>query len=66
MTLQRLFETIFELRGQMRFEGEQRHVFITRNPKQEAIMKKLEHAFDVINHMGIADIHGYRYHFTLV
>jgi hypothetical protein len=66
MTLHRLFETIFELRGQMRFEGEQRHVCITRNPKQKTLMKKLEHAFDVINHMRIADINGYTYHFTLV
>jgi transposase len=66
MTLQRLFETIFELRGQMQVEGEQRHIFIKKNPKQKVIMKKLEHAFDVINHMRITDIHGYRYHFTLV
>jgi hypothetical protein len=66
MTLQRLFESVFELRGQMRFEGKQRQIFITRNPKQEAIMKKLERAFDVINHMEIADINGYQYHFTLV
>ncbi len=66
MTLPRLFESIFELRGQMRFEGEQRQIFITRNPKQEATMKKLEQAFDVINHMEIADINGYQYHFTLV
>jgi hypothetical protein len=66
MTLQRLFETIFELRGQMRIEGQRRQVCIKRNPKQEAIMEKLEAAFDVINHMGIHDIHGYTYHFELV
>lgn len=66
MTLPRLFETIFELRGQRRVEGEHRYVLIARNPKQDNIMKKLEHAFDVINHMGISDIDGYRYHFTLV
>jgi hypothetical protein len=66
MTLHRLFETIFELRGQMQFEGEQRNIYIKRNPKQKALMKKLDHAFDVINHMRIADINGYTYHFTLV
>ncbi len=66
MTLPRLFESVFELRGQMCFEGKQRQIFLTRNPKQEAIMKKLELAFDVINHMEIADINGYQYHFTLV
>ncbi|MBA5941914.1 MAG: hypothetical protein H0M93_01060 [Methanophagales archaeon] len=35
MTLERLFETIFELRGRVRVEGGQRNVFIERNPKQE-------------------------------
>jgi transposase len=66
MTLHRLFETIFELRGQMQLEGAQRHVYIKRNSKQKALMKKLEYAFDVINHMQIVDINGCIYHFTLV
>jgi hypothetical protein len=66
MTLQRLFETIFELRGQMGIEGEQRHVCIMRNPKQADMMKKLEYAFDVLNHMEINDLQGYRYYFQLV
>ncbi len=66
MTLQRLFEAIFELRGQMRIEGEQRHVCIKRNPKQEAMMKKLEAACEIMNHMGLQDMHEYRYHFELV
>lgn len=66
MSLQRLFEAIFELRGQMRIEGEQRRVCIKRNPKQEAMMKKVDAAFDVINQMGIDDINGYKYHFELV
>jgi hypothetical protein len=66
MTLQRLFETIFELRGQMRIQSDQRQVLIQSNPKQKTTMKKLTHAFDVINHRGIEDINGYRYHFQLV
>jgi hypothetical protein len=66
MTLHRLFETIFELRGQMQLAGGQRHVYIKRNPKQQALMKKLEYAFDVINYMQIVDINGCIYHFTLV
>lgn len=66
MTLERLFDTIFELRGQMHVEKEQRNVCIERNPKQGDIMKKLEYAFEVINHMGIQDINGYKYHFKLV
>lgn len=56
MTLQRLLETIFELRGQMQIENEQRNIFIKRNPKQKILMRKLNTAFDVINHMGIAGI----------
>jgi len=66
MTLQRLFETIFDLRGQMRIEGGQRHVCIVRNPKQADMMRKLEYAFDILNHMEINDLQGHKYHFQLV
>jgi len=48
MTLERLFETIFELRGRVSVEDGQRNVFIERNPKQEYIMKKLESALCTI------------------
>ncbi len=66
MTLERLFETIFELRGRVRVEGGQRNVFIERNPKQKYIMRKLESALNVINRMGIKDTRGCRYNFELV
>jgi len=66
MTLQRLSETVFDLRGQMRTEGGKRHVCIVRNPKQADMMRKLEHAFDILNHMEINDLQGHRYHFELV
>jgi len=66
MTLERLFETIFELRGSVSVEGGQRNVFIERNPKQEYIMRKLESALNVINRMQIKDTRGYRYNFGLV
>jgi len=66
MTLQRLFETIFALRGNVRVEGDQRNIFIERNPKQEYIMRKLESAFDIINRMGIEDTNGCRYNFKFV
>jgi transposase len=66
MTLERLFETIFELRGKVRMESNQRNIFIERNSKQEYIMKKLESALDVINRMGIEDTNGCRYNFELV
>jgi len=66
MTLQRLFETIFDLCGKARVEGDQRNVFIERNPKQEYIMSKLESAFDIINRMRVEDTNGCRYNFKLV
>ncbi len=66
MTLQQLFETIFELRGEVRVEDGQRKVFIARNPKQEHIMRKLESALDVINRMGIKDTTGFLYNFKVV
>jgi hypothetical protein len=66
MTLERLFETIFDLRGKVRVKGDQRNVFIERNPKQEYIMRKLESALDVINRRGIKDTRGRKYKFELV
>ncbi|MCK4528504.1 hypothetical protein KAW18_14120, partial [candidate division WOR-3 bacterium] len=66
MTLQRLFETIFDLRGEVRVVSNQRNIFIERNPKQEYIMRKLESALDVINRMRIKDTGGCRYNFKLV
>jgi hypothetical protein len=66
MTLQRLFETIFELRGEVRVEGGQRKVFIARNSKQEYIMRKLESALEIINRMGIEDTNKLIYYFKLI
>jgi hypothetical protein len=66
MTLQRLFETIFDLRGEVKVDCDQRNIFIERNPKQEYIMRKVESAFDVINRMRIKDRGGCRYNFKLV
>ena len=66
MTLQRLFDTIFDLRGTVRIENGQRDLFIERNPKQDDIMMKLESALDVINSMRIRDLNGCKYNFELV
>jgi rubrerythrin len=66
MTLQRLFETIFDLRGNVKVENGQRNVFIERNPKQKDIMRKLGLAFGVINRMGIEDTKECVYNFELV
>ena len=66
MTLQRLFEVIFDLRGTVRIENGRRNIFIKRNPKQQDIMEKLELALDSINHMGVEDLNGCTYNFNLL
>ncbi len=66
MTLQQIFETIFELRGKVTIDGNQRNITIERNMKQEYLMKKVEFAFDCINSLGIKDIYGNRYNFNLL
>jgi len=66
MTLQRLFETIFDLRAEVRVVDGQRNIFIEKNPKQKELMKKLESALDVINFEEIEDLNGCMYNFRLV
>ncbi|KAF5412312.1 MAG: hypothetical protein U9N46_03605 [Euryarchaeota archaeon] len=66
MTLQRLFEVIFDLQGEVRIENGCRNIFIKRNPKQQDIMEKLDSALDSINHMGVEDLNGCTYNFKLV
>ena len=66
MTLQQIFETIFELRGKLTIDGDQRNIAIERNIKQENLMKKLEFAFEILNNLGIKDIYGNRYNFKLL
>ncbi|MGP8320366.1 MAG: hypothetical protein ACT6FD_06205, partial [Methanosarcinaceae archaeon] len=66
MTLQRLFEVIFDLQGNVRIENGCRNIFIKKNPKQQDIMTNLESALDSINHMGIEDLNGCIYNFKLV
>jgi len=66
MTLQQIFETIFELRGKVTIDGDQRNIAIEINMKQENLMKKLEFAFDCINSLGIKDIYGNRYNFRFL
>jgi transposase len=66
MTLQQIFETIFELRGKVTIDGNQRNIMIERNIKQENLMRKLKSAFDCINSLGIKDIYGNRYNFNFL
>jgi hypothetical protein len=66
MTLEQIFETIFELRGKVKIDGDQRNITIDRNIKQGNLMKRLESAFEIINFLGIKDIYGKRYNFKFV
>jgi hypothetical protein len=66
MTLQRLFDVVFDLRGKVRVEDDQRNVVIERNPKQEDIMRKLESALDAVNCMCVKDLNGCWYNFKLL
>lgn len=66
MTLQSIFESIFDLRGKVKEEDGQRKIFIDRNPKQAEVMRKLAVGFEVINKMEIGDIGGCTYDFRLV
>jgi len=66
MTLQQIFETIFELRGKVEIDGNQRNIMIERNMKQENFMKRLENAFEILNHLGIKDLSGNIYNFSFV
>jgi transposase len=66
MTLQQIFETIFELRGKVTIDGDLRNIAIERNTKQENLMKKLEFAFEILNNFGIKDIYRNRYNFKFV
>lgn len=66
MTLERLFETIFDLRGRARVEDGLRSIFIEKNPKQEGVMEQLSSALEIINTMSIKDLNGRCYRFGLV
>jgi len=66
MTLQRLYDVVFDLHGKVKIDGDQRNIIVERNPKQEDVMRKLESAFDVVNSMGVKDLNGRRYNFKLL
>ena len=66
MTLEQLFETIFDLQGKGKCKGDIRAISIRSNPKQKEVMGRLDSAFDVINSMGIDDLKGCKYEFSIV
>ena len=66
MNLQNLFESIFDLHGKVKEEGNQRKILINRNLKEIKVMEKLRHVFNVINSMQIKNLGGSVYNFNLV
>jgi hypothetical protein len=66
ITLQQIFESIFELRGKVEIDGNHRNITIKRNRKKPKLMKRLESAFEIVNNLGIKDIYGNRYNFGFV
>ena len=66
MTLERLFETVYDLTGEYRIEDNQRTIHIDRNHKQEDIMIKLEPALSFISQMEIKDLMENKYNYRLV
>ena len=66
MSLERLIETIFELRGKGRCKDGVRTVSIESNPKQKEIRERLDSALDVSNSKRIDYIDGRRYEFKIV
>ena len=66
MTLEKLFDTIFNLPGEVRCEDGKRTIFIHRNPKLKYTMEKLESALRTINDTKIVGCKGKIYNFELV
>ncbi len=66
MSLQSLFESIFDLRGKVKENDEERKILIDRNPKQIEVMNDLADVFDIVNNMKVKDIRGCIYNFLLV
>jgi transposase len=66
MTLQQIFEKIFELRAKVKIDGDQRNIMIKRNLKQKDMMKRLESGFEILNYLRIKDIYGNIYNFKFL
>jgi len=66
MSLQKLFESIFDISGKVRVEDNQRKIAIEHNPKESEVMKNLRYGLQIINNMQIKDINGDIYNFSLV
>ncbi len=66
MTLQQLFDTIFDLRAKGRCNGDIRTISIRSNPKQKHLMERLDSALNVINSVEIDDLKGRKYEFSIV
>jgi len=66
MSVQKLFESIFDLSGKVKVESNQRQIVIEGNPKETEVMENLRKGLQIINSMQIKDINGDGYNFSLV
>jgi len=66
MSFQRLFESVFDLRGKVKENDKERNILIDRNPKQIEVMNDLADVFDIVNNMNVKDIRGCIYNFCLI
>ena len=66
MSFQKLFESIFDLSGKVKVEGNQRRIAIEGNPKEVEVLEILRYGLQIINSMQIKNINGDIYNFSLV
>jgi hypothetical protein len=66
MSFQKLFESIFDLSGKVKVEGNQRRIAIEGNPKEVEVMEILRFGLQIINSMQIKNINENVYNFSLV
>ncbi|MCP3872189.1 MAG: hypothetical protein GY699_03410 [Desulfobacteraceae bacterium] len=65
MSLETLYESIFNLRGQSKLKGKVKKIILERNDKQPKMMEKLSNAFNIINHMEKNHSYAEKYYFEL-
>jgi hypothetical protein len=65
MSLETLFESIFNLRGQSKVKDCVKKIILERNDKQPQMMEKLSNAFNIINNMEKNNPDVEKYYFEL-
>lgn len=65
MSLETLYESIFNLRGQSKVKDSVKKIILERNDKQPKMMEKLSNAFNIINNMEKNNPDVEKYYFEL-